>query len=121
VRRRPEQLPSLVHDFSHAHIDGVSVGPRREVTLSVAPLVWEGRDGRYAGVVPVRFGGIENFVEVSAFFAVAPHERSELAALRYAEQPRSKPGCLFIELVFERIDARLVVQCSSLQVGVLGE
>lgn len=117
MRRRPVELPSLVHDYSHARIDTVSIGPRREVTLFISPLVWEGHNGRYAAAVPVRFGGIENFAEVSGFFADAPHEQSELAWMRYAERPRSRPGCLFFELVFERIDARLVVQCSSLQVG----
>jgi hypothetical protein len=110
-------LPSLIHDFSHAHIRSVSVGPRREVTLAVSPLVWEGHNGRLTDPVPVRFGGVENFAEVSAFFAAGPHERSELAWLRYAVGRRSKPGCLFFELVFERIDARLVIRCSSLQVG----
>ena len=112
--RHPAEVPSLVHDFSHAHIGRVSVGPRREVTLSVSPLVWEGRTGQLADPVQLRFGGIANFVEVSAFFASSPQERSELSWLRYAEGRRSKPGCLFFELVFERIDARLVIQCSSL-------
>jgi hypothetical protein len=111
------ELPSLVHDFSNAHIDAVVIGPRRELTLSMAPLVWDGPNGRCGEPVRVRFGGIENLAEVSAFFAAAPHERSELAWLRYAEGGRSKPGCLFFELVFERIDARLVIQCSSLQLG----
>jgi hypothetical protein len=83
--------------------------------------VWEGHSGRNAEVVAVRFGGIKNFAEVSAFFATAPHERSELARLRYADGARSKPGCLYFEIVFERIDARLVVHCSSLQVGAPSE
>lgn len=121
MRRRPIELPSLVHDFRHAHIRGVSVGPRREVTLAVSALVWVGHNGRLADPVPVRFGGIENFAEVSAFFAADPHERSELAWLQYADGRRSKPGCLFFELVFERTDARLIVQCRSLQVGSPGE
>jgi hypothetical protein len=111
------ELPSLGHDFSHARIDAVVVGPRREVTLSIAPLVWDGPNGRHGEPVRVRFGGIENVAQVSAFFAAAPHERSELAWLRCAEGRRSKPGCLFFELVFERIDARLVIQCSSLQMS----
>jgi len=111
------ELPSFIYDFHHARIDAVAVGPRRKATLLVAPLVWDGHNGRYADAVRVRFGAIENFVDVSAFFASAPYERSELAWLCYAEGRRSKPGCLFFELAFERIDARLVVQCGSLQVG----
>ena len=111
------ELPSLIHNFSHGWLDTVVVGLRREVTLSIAPLVWDGPNGRYAATVRVRFGGIENFAEVSAFFAGLPHATSELAWLRYAEGRRSKPGCLYFELVFERIDARLMLRCSSLQVG----
>ncbi len=121
MRRRLVELPSLVHDFSHAYIRDVSVGPRREVTLAVSPLIWKGQNGQLAGPVSVRFGGIENITEVSAFFAADPHEKSELACLRYVEGRQSKPGCLFFELIFERIDARLVVQCSSLHVGSPGE
>ncbi len=108
-------LPSFVHDFSNASIDRVDVGPRRELTLSIALLVWDGTKGRSSDAVRVRFGGIENFTEASEFFAEGPHETSELAWLRYAAGRRSKPGRLFFELAFERIDARLVIQCSSLQ------
>lgn len=118
--RRPVELPSVGQDFNHAPIEQVVVGPRREVTLtlSVIPDYRPGNPRPASQSVRVRFGGIENFAEASAFFAAGPHERSELACLRYAEGRLSKPGCLFFELVFERIDARLVVQCSSLQVGV---
>jgi hypothetical protein len=111
------ELPSLVYDFSHARIDAVAIGPRREATLTLAVLAWDGPNGRMVEGVRVRFGGIENFAEVSAFFASEPQEQSELAWLRYTAQRRSKPGGLFFELVFERIDAQLVVQCSSLQVS----
>jgi hypothetical protein len=110
-------LPSLIHDFSHAEIRGVSVGPRREITLTISPLVWEGCNARLDEPVQVRFGGIQNFSEVAAFFTDGPHERSELAWLRYADNRLSKPGRLFFELAFERIDARLVVECSSMQVA----
>lgn len=117
--RRVVVLPSLGHDFNHAPIEQVVVGPRREVTLTISifPETRPGNPPPPAKTVRVRFGGIENFDAVAAFFAAAPHEKSELAWLRYAEGRRSKPGCLFFELVFERIDARLVVQCSSLQVN----
>ena len=117
--KRHVELPSLGHDFSHASIEHVAVGPRRDVTLTLSVHV----DYRPCNPVPephpvrVRFGGVENFAEVSAFFAAGPHERSELAWLRYAGGQESKPGDLFFELVFERIDARLVIRCSSLEVG----
>ena len=111
------ELPSLIHDFDHARIESVALGPRREITLAMSVPVWDGPNGRLIEGIRVRFGGIENFAEVPAFFASAPHEQSELAWLRYAAEKKSKPGCLFFDLVFERIDARLLVQCSSLQVS----
>ncbi len=121
MRRRPVELPSLVHDFSHAHICGVVFGPRREFTLAVSLLVWHQQTGRLTDPAPVRFGGVENLDEVRACFAAAPHERSELAWLAYAADPASRPGRLVFDLVFERIDLRLLVRCSSLQVGAPGE
>ncbi len=120
--RRAVELPSLGHDFNHAPIEQVAVGPRREVTLTLA-VIPETRPGNRpppVKFVRVRFGGIENFAAVAAFFADDLHEKSELAWLWYAAGRRSKPGCLFFELVFERIDARMVVQCSSLQVNGSG-
>ena len=61
--------PPLVHDFDHAIIERAVVGPRREVTLVVLPLVWEGQNGTRACSMDVRFGGIKNLAEVSAFLA----------------------------------------------------
>jgi hypothetical protein len=110
------RLPELVHDFDHARIVDVVIGPRREVALVIAPLVWDGHNGRSGQPVSVRFGGIVNYEEVCRFFSGAPHEKSELAWLRYADEPRSKPGQLFFELVFERSAARLTAQCSGMQV-----
>jgi hypothetical protein len=108
-------LPPLIYDFSHAMIDGVHLGPRRELTLDLAPLMWEGPHGRPLEGVHIRFGAIENFDEVTEAFATAPHERSELAWLRYADGAR--PGRLLVELMFERIDLRLVIRCRNLQVS----
>ena len=109
-------LPPLVDNLSDALIDQVSVGPRREITLS---FITVGSNGRfdYNCPVRVRFGGIKNLVEASGFFAEKPYGHSEVAWLRYAEQPRSKPGDLFLELVFERVDCSLVLHCSSLQLA----
>ena len=112
------RLPSLAHDFNHARVEQVVLGPRREITLSVSPLRWTGQRGEYAEAVTVRFGGIRNFAKVSAFLTAVPHAQSELAWLGYAEEQPSKPGRLFFDLIFERTDARLRVQCSSLQVDV---
>jgi hypothetical protein len=111
------QLPSLIHDFGHARIESVMLGPRRELNLIVTPLVWKGHTGQYSQGVGVRFGGVANLDEVRAFFSDAPQERSELAKVGYAADRRSKPGRLFFELVFERIDGRLIVECSNIQVS----
>jgi hypothetical protein len=110
-------LPALVHDFRQALIDRVVLGPRRAATIWLAPLIWEGAQGKYGEPVAVRFGAIQNYAEVSAFFSAAPHQHTELTGLRYAEGRRSKPGRLFFELAFERTDRRLVVQCGNLHVG----
>ena len=103
-------------DFAHAFVDDVMLGPRRELTLIVRPLIWTGSKGSYGEPVRVRFGGIFDFEEVQTFFADAPHKGSELAWLRYAETTASKPGHLFFDLVFERIEARIGIACGSLTI-----
>jgi hypothetical protein len=117
VEDRSVNLPSLVHNFDHSRIDKVNIGPRRECTLYVALLVWDGPNGRYVEGVQVRFGGIENFDTAVEFFGAAPEQQSELAWLKYATDRRSKPGQLFFDLVFERIEAQLRIECSSLNVS----
>jgi hypothetical protein len=59
----PSALPYNFHDGVLA---AVEVGPRREVTLAVGlDTVWNAGER----AARVRFGGIENFDEVRAFFA----------------------------------------------------
>ncbi|HZK81685.1 MAG TPA: hypothetical protein VFC46_11470 [Humisphaera sp.] len=110
------ELPALVYDYNDALIEHYSVGPRREVTLHVNVVRWQGSVGRYASPVQVRFGGVKNFEEVVAFLKTKPFERSELAGLRYSDDQTSKPGDLFIAIAFERTDARIVVSCSNVSV-----
>jgi hypothetical protein len=117
MKHRRVELPSLRYDYNDARIDDVSIGPRRELNLVMAVLTWEGSTGRYVEGIKIRFGGIENFEEVSSFFARQPHEQSELASLAYSAHRKSKMGQLFFEMVFERIDARLEIHCSSLQIS----
>ncbi len=109
-------LPALPYNFNHASIEGVVVGPRREVTLMVSPLVWKGQQGFHIPAVPVRFGGIVNFEQVSAFFAISSHNHTDLAWIRYDRSQHSKPESLFIELVYERLDAQVVIHCRSVSV-----
>jgi hypothetical protein len=110
-------LPSLVYDYTHARIERCDFGPRREVTLTLSVLLWNGPKGNYLEGVRVRFGGIENFEEVSTFFAAAPHPKTELSCLRYAANPPSRPGHLNIEIALERVEVSTVVRCGSVQVS----
>ena len=67
-------VPELQHNFSGAVILEARVGPRREVTLLMElwPMFRERPVSQWrlgeGPVVELRFGGIENFDEVSAFF-----------------------------------------------------
>ncbi len=108
------QLPD--HFFNHALFEGVSFGPRRELTLGLKPLIWAGHQGHHDPAVMVRFGGIVNFEEVKALFDANPHKRSELGWLDYDKHHASKPGDLYLHLEFERVTARVVVHCSSLTI-----
>ena len=109
-------LPELPSDFNHALFESVAFGPRREMTLKLNPLVWVGNRGLYGPAVTVRFGGIVNFEEVKALFAANHHKRSELGWLRYDTSQTSKPGDLYLHIEFERVEARIVIQCHSLTV-----
>jgi hypothetical protein len=107
-------LPDLKHDFHHALIDSVQVGPRREVTMTIQALLWEGQSGHLSPNIYLRCGGIVNFDEVKAFFNMRPS--LEVAWLDYAKSEKSKPGNLYFELQAERTDDKLIIQCSSLSV-----
>lgn len=78
-------------DFSHAVLENVTVGPCRAVTLTLTPLLWVGTAGLRDQHIP-----------------------AELAKLRYAAGHTSRPGDLFIELIFERVEAQLMLQCHSI-------
>ena len=49
-------------------LESVVFGPRREMTLSIKPLMWAGNRGYYGLTITVRFGGIVNFDEVQETF-----------------------------------------------------
>ena len=110
------ELPQLPYDFNGAIIEDIVVGPRREVTLLIVPCVWTGHQGKSLPSMTVRFGGIVNFEEVSAFFALSRHNHTDLAWLRYDKSQQSKPNDLFFELMYERIEARIVVHCRNISI-----
>ena len=109
------KIPGLKYDFHHAHIDSVQVGPRREVTMTIQALLWEGQSGHRSPNIYLRCGGIVNFDEVKVFFNMFP--TLEVAWLDYAEAQKSKPGNLLVQLQAERTDDKLIIQCSSLSVA----
>lgn len=109
-------LPELTDDFNHALFKSVILGPRRELTLELSPLIWIGNRGYHNSVVTVHLGGIINFEQVKALFDRNYHKRSELAYLRYDRQQASKSGSIHLELEFERVEAGIAVQCSDLTV-----
>ncbi len=117
MRRRSWELPDLKHDYRDALIKAVELGPGSAMTLVLRPVVREGQQGRYDKAVRVRFSAMKNGPEVAAFFGTALHESSELARMGYAPDRPSKPGRLFVELLLERTDARLVVQCGNVTVS----
>lgn len=111
----PLNLPPLP-DFSHAILEGVTVGPRRAVTLTLSPLVWAGTQGKYSPPVTVRLGGIVGFDEAAAFFA-EQRLPTDIAGLNYAAGHVSKPNALFLEIAFERVEARLIIQCQRVTIS----
>lgn len=108
------ELPDLKHNYNDASIEDVKFGPRRELTLKVYTVVWNGNKGQYQNEVTIRFGGILNLAAVKEFFDLSPHLNSELASISFDKNQKSKPNHMYINLTFERIDAQIVIECSNL-------
>ena len=107
-------LPELPN-FNDATIEQVTLGLRRELTLTTKLLPRVNGAMRSPAIV-LRFGGIVNIDEVRAFFTVPHYERSEIGSIHYSPQPPSKPGHLYIEFLYERIDDCTTIECGSLSV-----
>lgn len=82
------------HNFHDGLLMGFTIGPRRELTLEIVlDPVW---NGGAAPAVSVRFGGIENFEEVAAWFRFLPQPRRPdqslggIDSLKFAEQGRGR-------------------------------
>ena len=116
ARQRSAVGLSELPDFGHADFEGVVLGPRRALTLTLVPLIWIGNQGLPGPAVTVRIGGIVNFEEVEALFAAGHHKRSELGWLNYDEENASKPHDLYLRLAFERVDSQVVIHCHSLTI-----
>lgn len=118
------KLPDLRYDFDHALITGADFGPRRDVTVTVQLLEWIGNRGSYGPERRIHVGGIVNFDGVQLFFTKqfkgkrpkGMRRSFDIAWLQYAKSPPSKPGHLFVEIVCERTDGKVVMQCSHIHV-----
>ncbi len=107
------RLPDLKHNFSHSFLEGVAIGPRHEITLSIRLLEWSGHKGKLSDPKLIRFGGIINFEEVSAFFK--EHETMELSKLAFSSSHASKPGGIYIQIHAERTEDKILIHCSNIQ------
>jgi hypothetical protein len=110
-------LPNFPNEFRNALITDVTLGPRREVTFQVEPLVWVGPNGEYGAPIQVRCGAITNWDIVQSFFTSERRLPWEIAWLRYAKEPLSKPDAIFIEIQSEREDSHLMIECRHVTVA----
>lgn len=100
-------------DFRHAQLDRVELGPRREATFFLRPLVWNGPNGKLGDELGIRLGGIENFEEVQSFVTQLSTHPTELARFDYGKL--TKPHSIQIELLLERTDAVIFIKCRNVQ------
>lgn len=110
------RLPELKHSYGWSFITRFEAGPRREITLFI---LWsdDGRDRSAHSIVPVRFGGIENFEEVKAFFnriATSQNCVENIDRFGYDSFQNSKPGHLFFQIRFDRTGESIVIRCSDI-------
>jgi hypothetical protein len=120
LRDKLMKLPNLKYDFSHAVITRAQVGAQREITLTIKTLEWVGNQGHHSSEKYIHFDGIVNFGKAKEFFTrhlKRKHPELELAWLKYDESQNSKPGSLFIQLMCERTDDRLIIQCSNIEIN----
>ena len=124
MRRRLNPLPVLRYDFYDAVVRALTIGPRREVTLRLELRLPPDRQcaaPRHRGrgdLVDVRFGGIDDFERVAAFFrgqADSGGLRAGLHYLRHAAE--SRPGRLVFELQWDSTEAEVRFRCSGLSVS----
>lgn len=112
------QLPAIKDEFYNAAVKEVSFGPRQEMRLAVRRLYWEGSHGRYDDQLTyIHFGGVNNLEALRKFFDRKPHQQSELYTIDYSKTIPSKPGHLFIEIKFERIDDKITIECRNLSIS----
>ena len=89
---------SFKHNYHDSHLISFTLGPRRELALEVAlDSVWN----KDASSASLRFGGIENYDDVVAFFQALPKPSqvdayiAEIGGLEYL---KAKPNTVNIEI-----------------------
>lgn len=121
TRDVPTVIREVYQNFNDALVEEVCVGPRREVTVIVRPLVWHGSQGDYGPPVTIRFGGIQDFRDVAARFQTLPSLDSEIGFL--GPDPDSaggKRGVHHFKFASERRDFELRFRCSNVTIGGAG-
>ncbi len=114
------EIADAYGNFADATVEEVRVGPRREVTLIVSPLVWRGSQSEEGPPVAVRFGGIEEFPRVAEQFRRLPALESDIGYLG-ADRGGGKPGRYRLRFEAERRDYAFTFRCSSVTVTRAGE
>ena len=117
-------LPEIPYEFYGAHVTDISIGPRRELQLSLE--LWPQANGqlyeffhRGDGInITVRFGGLYNFEEVKVFWEKWQSSMVQpgLHYLRYSQIQNSKPGSLFIEAEFDSTGDYVMFHCQHFTV-----
>lgn len=119
-------LDELAEAAYGAKIIGGRIGPRRELTIGLE--LWPTRSGVrmttwHPGTGPrisVRFGGISNFDELSAFFAPLLDDREHIDGLhylRYAKNFAGRPDRFCVGMGFDRSGARIEIHCRTVTVS----
>lgn len=114
-------LPDLKHNYYNAHVESAKIGPLREVTLTLLvhpnPSFY---NWSVAETVTVWFGTVYNIEEAKTLFKRLAQDWDRvdpLHYLRYAADPPSKPGSLYIEIEWDRSDDYLKIHCRDVSVS----
>ena len=119
------QLPEFKRSYTWGRLIGFESGPRREITLFIRDYPsdlsnrhshkW--KENRVPDPVHcIRFGGVENFDEVHAFFRSVKRKKHMTPIvdwIAYDSQQKSKSGQLFIRMFFDSPGVGVTVQCSN--------
>jgi len=100
-------------DYYGSVIREATLGPRRELSLRIE--LWPSGKAIFGGgdIVTLRFGAIENFAEVQAYFAKTPVE--SLHYLRFPRRPEG--GHYLVEMEFDRTGDRVQIVAGNIRLS----